>query len=273
MKKLISEIISITMILSIIPCTANGKEIMGISEFGIVETMADIEFKEVTEQDVEVYVTDGYEAILGAEVQLNNEIKTTDEYGKVLFEAVPAQEELYNIVTSTDEFGEKITSVQVSKKIPKDEESKIARTVSYISMNLHERPQSISENDDISVYNVNKSLGILNQWVKGADIPEAKSGHPSVEYKGKLYFGGSDGKFLIYDIKNDSWSWSTSSESKQSIMYFSLYNEKLYNINHDGEVEIYDIESDIWSKGTQAANLYISIRPLMYNDKIYILAR
>lgn len=273
MKKVISTIISITMVLSMIPCTAHGESIKGVSKFSMGETMADIEFKEVTEQDVEVYVTDGYEAISGAEVQLNNETKTTDEYGKVLFEAVPVQEELYDIVTSTHEFGEKTTSVQISEKIPTDEESKIALTVSYISLNSQNQPQAISENDDISVYNVSRSLGTLNQWVKGADMPEERIRNSSVEYRGKLYVGGTDSEdhFLIYDIKNNSWKLSASNENKARGFNINLYYGKIYNIAWSGEVEIYDIESDTWATGTQATDLHNVDTTVMHNNKIYVL--
>ena len=64
-----------------------------------------VKFKGVEEQDVEVYVTDGYDPIPNAEVQLNNEIKTTDAEGKVLFEAIPSQQECYDVLTYTDIWG------------------------------------------------------------------------------------------------------------------------------------------------------------------------
>ena len=102
------------MILSIIPCMAQGDTITELSELNAVESVADIEFKEVTEQDVEIYVTDGYEAISGAEVRLNNETKTTDENGKALFEAIPTREELYELRQMS--LGERLHQYKLLKK-------------------------------------------------------------------------------------------------------------------------------------------------------------
>ncbi|NDO20467.1 hypothetical protein FMM68_12495, partial [Lachnospiraceae bacterium MD329] len=271
MKKFISAIISISMILSIIPCMAQGDTITELSELNAVESVADIEFKEVTEQDVEIYVTDGYEAISGAEVRLNNETKTTDENGKALFEAIPTQEELYDIVTSTDEFGRKTSSVQVAEKIEKDSEAKIEQTVSFINLNSENHLQAMSEDDDISTYSVSNTLGTLAQWVKGADISESRMRHSSVEYKGKLYVGedSENDHFLIYDVKNDSWSTSSAIEKTTYINNFELYNKKIYNIGRSGEVSIYDIEADSWATGSKAANLEHVIQIVLHNDKIY----
>ena len=59
MKKFISAIILITMILSMMPCIIQAEEETTIPLSELQEEIVD--FKSIEEQDVEVYVTDGYD--------------------------------------------------------------------------------------------------------------------------------------------------------------------------------------------------------------------
>ena len=178
MKKFISAIILITMILSMMPCIIQAEEETTIPLSELQEEIVD--FKSIEEQDVEVYVTDGYDPIPNAEVQLNNEIKTTDAEGKVLFEAIPAQQECYDVLTYTDIWGEKTTQLKVANKVKENTDAKIEFTVSYIDLNLEDQLPMLTEDDAVSLFSLSNTVGTLGEWVVGAKLPEERWLHQTV---------------------------------------------------------------------------------------------
>ncbi|MCI8979548.1 MAG: hypothetical protein HFE52_02645, partial [Clostridia bacterium] len=269
MKKLISAIISITMILSMTPCIIQAEEETTIPLSELQEEIVD--FKSIEEQDVEVYVTDGYDPIPNAEVQLNNEIKTTDAEGKVLFEAIPAQQECYDVLTYTDIWGEKTTQLKVANKVKENTDAKIEFTVSYIDLNLEDQLPMLTEDDAVSLFSLSNTVGTLGEWVVGAKLPEERWFHQTVEYQGKLYLSHSYpvNHYLIYDINNNSWSTSSSESYMATGMgNIVLYNGKIYDVGEGGRISIYDIATDKWAMGSSANLSYVKDVAVIGN-KIY----
>ena len=269
MKKFISAIILITMILSMMPCIIQAEEETTIPLSELQEEIVD--FKSIEEQDVEVYVTDGYDPIPNAEVQLNNEIKTTDAEGKVLFEAIPAQQECYDVLTYTDIWGEKTTQLKVANKVKENTDAKIEFTVSYIDLNLEDQLPMLTEDDAVSLFSLSNTVGTLGEWVVGAKLPEERWLHQTVEYQGKLYLSHSYpvNHYLIYDINNNSWSTSSSESYMATGMgNIVLYNGKIYDVGEGGRISIYDIATDKWAMGSSANLSYVKDVAVIGN-KIY----
>lgn len=128
-KNLWKFLFSIVVALSL-TCTIQAWEDMSINPSCMLFEEC-VEYLDVSELNVEIYVTDGYNPISGATVELaGNELETND-YGKALFFNIPVKNELYDIHVSSPIFGDKNVQLQIPNKIVKGSQPLCKFTVSF----------------------------------------------------------------------------------------------------------------------------------------------
>lgn len=285
-KKVVCFILSLLMVISALPINAFATEVTTRQEKNIdskvtsaVEDIGNREtkFVSVETQDVEVYVTDGYNPIEGVKVTLNHETATTDANGTALFKSVSTSDVAYTVSALSEEFGEKEVLLYVSRQIEEGNAPKTSFTVSFwepdssVATANSAKAAEAAEDEGLSLVPYaarNAPIGTLQEWVKGADLPNPRQYHTSVMINGKLYVGPEAGlatkQFLVYDTLSDTWTSSPS--ATHSFQTFASYNGKLYCFGMGSGLQIFDPKMETWTYAGNDISMSMSV-PHAYADQ------
>ncbi len=222
----------------------------------------------IQSRNVAIYVTDGYNPIAGAKVDLNGETVTSSADGKAYFENVPVSDEAYTIEVNSDEYGYNQATLFVSET---EELGAETSELGDINFNISYWTEEIEQN----YYAIQTYANTTGQWVTCREIGNSlQNGNKGVvSYKNKLYLF-SDRAFYIYDIATDTWATQTSVNDK---FYNALqYNGKIYIAARATAelspvyINVYDISSAKWNSDIINAGSRTDCAFFECNGYIYI---
>ena len=171
----------------------------------------------ITSRDVEIYVTDGYRAIPGAQVELCGEVLTSDSNGRALFLDVPAADEFFTVTVTSGEYGERKNDVLLTSTERISEENPEIRatkcTISYWT------PQQ----DAMKIASEAPAAGLFSSGVWEYASAGTNDVQKMMLYDGNLYVIGES--FNVYHPATNSWATLTDSVSG---IHTTLYQGKIY---------------------------------------------
>lgn len=217
-RKILSIMLAAAMVLSVFPMSAfaaevpvTGSESNEAVDNSVVDFQnQDSEWKSVETQDVEIFVTDGYNPISDAEVTFDGERKVTGEDGRVVFLDVASDDTPYSTSVSASGFGNKESEILVASEIEKGTEPVVDFVFSFWTPDAKSSAMRYSA----------RSRTLTGSWVKSEEFLEMDEnrgfgGKKAASIGNRLYFPTNSssklrGKCLaIYDIADDAWYKST----------------------------------------------------------------
>lgn len=221
-------------------------------------------------RDLEVYITDGYNPICGAEVTVANIRMLTNSDGIASFFDIPTSTEPYTVTVNSD-YGKRSLDVAL---MPTEILSRADDTISTSKCTI----SYWTPGSEISAYSLNQNLD-SDIW-SYSEKTSVKNICYITEYNGLIYIFGDSAQ--VYDPQTGIWS--VISSTSLYLDDFILYKDKIYCYSSgwsaDGDEHWtawyqfyeYDLKSNTWTAIEDGEyGGFFDATIIAYNDYIYFI--